>query len=252
MEGDTGDGFDDASSYSYMSEDGGHLSSTPSLSAGGGSSGGGLPYSSSAAPAAAAASSTSDYVKPHFRCMTAATLQPTMQGIVRTVSQMTQLPLGDAELALHHYAWRAERLMDDWATDSSLVRSSAGLSSGPDPAPLPSPLPGPSAMCEVTLSSYPWSEMDSLPCGHFFSKEAWGESLAAAMADPIKAQLSRCLAAPACKELVRPRMWAAYAAANLQRFKAFGVRRYTQSSRHIVWCPGADCQYAILHTENTK
>ena len=259
--GSTGDGeFDeeDASSYSYMSEcEGGAppLSAAQSLAPsqfplpapGAGASGGGGGGGGGGAFAA------SDLVKPHFLCLTAAQLQPGMARVIRDVAAATHLPPGDAELALHSHGWRVERLMEAWASDSAGARAALGLSAGPDPPPLPSPLPSASHFCDVAMEDTPWGEVDGLPCGHRFSKAAWREGLAAAMLDPLKAQLCRCLAFPACRELVRARLMQAYLPPPLAaRHREFAVRRYTEASRHIVWCPGQGCEYAIVHTEQTR
>ena len=249
---------DDASSYSYMSEH--EEGATPQISAAqslapsqfpaGGGGGGG---SSSSGGGGGAAFTASDLVKPNFLCLTAAQLQPGMARVVRDVAAITHLPPGDAELALHHYGWRVERLMEAWASDCQGARAALGLSAGPDPAPLPSPLPAATAFCPVSLEECPWGELDGLPCGHRFAKAAWAEGLAAAMQDPMRAQLSCCLAFPACRELVRARMFQAYLPPPLAaRHREFAVRRYTEASRHIVWCPGQGCQYAIVHTEQTR
>ena len=49
--------------------------------------------------------------------------------------------------------------------------------------------------CPSTLDAYPQDQFDACPCRHFFSKEALTSALAAAMTEPLKAQLTRCLAA---------------------------------------------------------
>lgn len=253
--GSTGDGeFDeeDASSYSYMSEcEGGAppLSAAQSLAP----SQFPLPAPGAGASGGGGAFAASDLVKPHFLCLTAAQLQPGMARVIRDVAAATHLPPGDAELALHSHGWRVERLMEAWASDSAGARAALGLSAGPDPPPLPSPLPSASHFCDVAMEDTPWGEVDGLPCGHRFSKAAWREGLAAAMLDPLKAQLCRCLAFPACRELVRARLIQAYLPPPLAaRHREFAVRRYTEASRHIVWCPGQGCEYAIVHTEQTR
>ena len=242
----------DASSYSYHSEEEmSHGGSSHGRA--GGASGGGGGGGSGGASGSSAGAEESQFVKPRFRCLPAAALLPSMQAVVRSAGQMTGLSPGDALLALHHYGWRVERLMDAWAGDSAAALAAVGLSRGPDPPPLPAPLPSPTAYCAVTMEDVPWADMDALPCGHFFSRAAWAENLASAMRDPSRAQLSRCPAFPSCRELVRARMFAAYLPpAEAQRYQDFGVRRYTESSRHIVWCPGADCTFAIMHTEGTR
>ena len=248
--GDTEVDSDDASSYSYHSEEMSHAGASSSGGGAGGASGGGGSGSGSGGGHGA---EESQFVKPRFRCLPAAALLPSMQAVVRSAGQMTGLSPGDALLALHHYGWRTERLMDAWAGDSAAALAAVGLSRGPDPPPLPSPLPSPAAYCAIAMEDVPWGDMDALPCGHFFSKAAWAENLASAMRDPSRAQLSRCPAFPSCRELVRARMFAAYLPpAEAQRFLDFGVRRYTESCRHIVWCPGADCTFAIMHTEGTR
>ena len=102
----------------------------------------------------------------------------------------------------------------------------------------------------MELESFPACEFDALPCGHWFSLRAWRASLEAALGDPLAAQTARCLAAPACHELVRPRLLqAVLSPESLERWREYGVRRFARDTRCIVWCPGAGCPFAVVHRE---
>ena len=239
-----GDSTDSSYSYHSASETETPLSQTCG-GGGGGGGGGGDP---------GAMSDAADFIKPKFRCLCAESLRPSMLLPIKDVARLTGLTQAEAELALHSFNWRLETLMDAWLSGEGAARARLGLRGGADPPSLPSPLPSELAFCPVTLEDCPWDAMDALPCGHWFSRAAWTENLAASLGtDPFKAQLCRCLAFPHCTELVRLRMYEAYLPPDLlQRWKDFGVRRYAAASRHIAFCPGQGCSYAVFHTDLTR
>jgi ariadne-1 len=203
-------------------------------------------------------------VRARFQCVTAAQIKPQMESVVRKCSEQIGLTESDTRLLLLSYGWRTERLLEAWVEDAGeTVRRVAGLSDRPDPpewlAPSPpcppppsSPSPLPHFTCPSTLDAYPQDQFDACPCRHFFSREALTSALQAAMSDPTAAQLTRCLAAPACRELFRPRLVQAHLPpASHARWEDFAVRSYASAARHIQWCPGLDCPYAMVHGEGT-
>ena len=139
--------------------------------------------------------------------------------------------------------------MNDFFADASAdaFRARVGLREG---VPTPPPTSGSASatvFCGVGLDDFPISEMAALPCGHWFSREAWRSALTIAMDDPHAAQIVRCLGSPSCNELVR----AAFAAellppAAAARRADFNVRRFVIDSLSMTWCPGLDCSLAIV------
>jgi ariadne-1 len=240
METDENDSLDSGSYAGYESA----ASASAGAAAGRAASGSGGP------PLEPIAEAEPAFGAARFVSMTAAQLRPRMARAVADVCEVTTLAPGDAALALHAFRWSAERLLDAWWADAEAFRARVGLRAGA-PAPLP---PAPArAFCAVELEDFAPEDMRALPCGHWFSARAWRAALDGALADPFAAQLVRCLAAPACNELVRaPLFEEALPPPALDRWRAWGVRRFARDSRAIVWCPGLDCAYAVVARESGR
>lgn len=162
------------------------------------------------------------------------------------MTETTALSREEAALALHVFKWNSERLLEAyWAGDDEF-RSKVGIRSGT--AAPPPVADGRSLLtCAVELEDFHVSEMDALPCGHYFSKRAWATCVNISMDNPLAAQTTRCLAAPDCNELVRSRFFDALLSPPLaERWRAWGVRAFAAESRNVVWCPGVDCELAVV------
>lgn len=154
----------------------------------------------------------------------------------------------EAQLLLTAHRWKRARLEERWWDDTDGVRNSAGVRAG-DPLPTPSDLPlnaDGTFTCPVTLEDVPPNDIDGLPCGHWFSREAWRGHIASAMADPQGAVVLRCLSGD-CNEMVRPRMFQAYLPPEaFATYKEFVVRGYAASNPTIRWCPHPGCEQCVV------
>lgn len=163
------------------------------------------------------------------------------------VTETTALSREEATLALHVFKWNSERLLEAYWAGEDDFREKVGIRGGATPPP-PPPADGSGRLtCAVELDDFAVADMDALPCGHYFSKRAWGACVNVAMANPLAAQTVRCLAAPECRELVRARFFDALLAPPLaERWRAWGVRAFAAESRNVVFCPGVDCELAVV------
>ena len=170
------------------------------------------------------------------------------------ITEVTTLSVDDAFLALSTYRWRSEALLNDFFADASAdaFRARVGLRGGVPTPPLLTSGGGSggavaTAFCSVGLDDFPISEMAALPCGHWFSRDAWRSALSVAMDDPHAAQLVRCLNSPGCNELVRVAFAAGLLPPSVAARRAeFNVRRFVIDSLSMTWCPGADCTFAVV------
>lgn len=160
------------------------------------------------------------------------------------VHELTLLGYDDALLVMHAYRWRHGKLMDDWLDDSNAVLRKIGLTTTPVPSV---PCSQESTIyCAVEMEDFPRSQCDSLQCGHVFSIKAWRGHLAAALEDPVRAIMTRCLH-HGCTELVRGSFFQKHVGeAEWARWQEYSLRRFANDSSTVSYCPSPDCPWAVL------
>ena len=126
------------------------------------------------------------------------------------------------------------------------MRRKCGVSCGPDPAPIGAEAEGePTFLDPVTYDECEWADTDAPACGHRASKATWTGLIASALTDPNAALLTRCVRSGGdggCSELLRARMFAAYAGeAGYAKYREALVRAFASTNPYIAFCTAPGC-----------
>lgn len=93
-----------------------------------------------------------------------------------------------------------------------------------------------------------WSECDSMPCGHWMSKDGWREFLREAANHGPGVAYLECFAS-GCTERVRPRMFRSYLEpGQLEKYQHFLVESFVSANASTQWCPAPGCGLLAMYS----
>lgn len=105
-------------------------------------------------------------------------------------------------------------------------------------------------MDAVTLEDdVPCAARDACACAHWFSFSAWRSHCAESLRNCMPAALldTTCIAAPACRERLRPRVWRAFLEDDLwdRAVRAFAISYAQHGAKAVRPCPSPGCELVV-------
>ncbi|KAK7251257.1 hypothetical protein RIF29_34294 [Crotalaria pallida] len=166
---------------------------------------------------------------------------------ITNVSTVLSISRVTACLLLVHFDWSVTKVHEAWFDCEEKVRKAVGLIKEPQVCFLDFKI----LDCDICFESFTCNMMKSLGCGHPYCINCWKDYIDT----KINEGLDKCLALkcpnPSCTIAVDGDMIHQFASEpNRNKYDQFLLRSYVEKNKNMKWCPGPDCEFAIVFQPN--
>jgi ariadne-1 len=179
--------------------------------------------------------------------MAAEDLRPEMKKRLRDVQDVLGVTGPAAGVLLRAYNWSKENLLEEYMADSDKILKKHGCIHRCGHAENVE-------LSDATTCPICYDEVDSMlsmPCGHAFCYECWGEFCANAIDEGTACVCTTCPQA-GCKEVVTEEEFSKVLAETnptlMAKFSNFQLKAFVESNPMTRWCPGAGCERVACAT----
>eukprot|EP00594_Rhizosolenia_setigera_P014635 CAMPEP_0178956058 /NCGR_PEP_ID=MMETSP0789-20121207/9993_1 /TAXON_ID=3005 /ORGANISM="Rhizosolenia setigera, Strain CCMP 1694" /LENGTH=542 /DNA_ID=CAMNT_0020637845 /DNA_START=103 /DNA_END=1731 /DNA_ORIENTATION=- len=177
----------------------------------------------------------------------ASELAPLMEKQIKDASDCLDIPKCAAAILLGEHKWDQDLLTDRYFNDMSKVLGKCGVMSRCGGGCNNSTNNGATknkggqlVECPICYGEFEADEMFSMPCGHEFCLECWGDYISDKLADGPTCIKATC-PQEGCNEIITEEEVTKLQHAQLPKFKEYQLRSFVQVNRKLRWCPGAGC-----------
>lgn len=183
-------------------------------------------------------------------------LVPQMWTRINGITEVLDIPSSAAIILLRQHKWEKERLFDAFYSDPEKAKVNAGVlarcsvvsNMDKNQASRTSYRPNTRSTtkaglitCEICYDEFLQENMFSMPCGHEFCYDCWGDFISNMIDDGPTCIRTTCPLA-GCNETVTEQEIEAIAPQTLDLYKNYQLRSYVELSGTSRWCPGPGCE----------
>eukprot|EP01010_Urceolus_cornutus_P001853 NODE_242_length_1945_cov_224.710970_g192_i0.p1 GENE.NODE_242_length_1945_cov_224.710970_g192_i0~~NODE_242_length_1945_cov_224.710970_g192_i0.p1 ORF type:complete len:548 (+),score=98.91 NODE_242_length_1945_cov_224.710970_g192_i0:142-1785(+) len=171
------------------------------------------------------------------------------QEVVKNVAELLNVTPSAACQVLRHFKWNYEELSQRYFEDPSALRDTLGINLGKVKPYITATVP---TECNVCFDECPPDTILRMQCGHWFCKECWTGYLSGKVEQGPSCVVTHC-AYPKCLQSVDETMFEEFLPEDLfTKYRTFVTRSFVEDNPRIRWCPGTDCDKAILCRDPNK
>jgi len=183
-------------------------------------------------------------------------LVPIMKHKIADVTSVLEVPTSAAAILLREHKWVKERVFESFfSEESEKVRKKCGVRSRCENIANPKackPCDGErNRECQIcTDDGFSASDMLSMPCGHEFCRDCWGQFVGIMIQDGPSCIRTTCPQA-SCHETVTEIEVAAVRPDLLPKFESYQLRSFVEINGMARWCPGPGCSRIAMEMDGS-
>lgn len=177
-----------------------------------------------------------------YKVLSIGKLLEDQQTAIDYVKDMLGLKATDAAVLLRFFAWKKDKLIENYMDKPEVTLASAGIHEN-GAQPRLKRVRG--FTCDVCYEEDGSKETLALSCDHRFCKDCYAQYVSAKVNDEGESRRIQCMGSK-CHTIVDEKTLELLVdSATLTRYRSLLNRTYVDDDSHLRWCPAPNCEYAI-------